>query len=171
MVWTIENEEVIRVGDSTTHGGKVLTGSENTFYEDIPIARVGDRVSCPKCKGTHHIVSGAPEAFDDQKPIARNGDLVSCGAKLIARSAAANSQEERIPYAGPFDGQYDEQIIAIDATTGKPIHYYPFFIETEDGRTYMGRTDNGGKTPRISTQGKQLLTVYWGEEAVLKGAE
>jgi uncharacterized Zn-binding protein involved in type VI secretion len=152
----------VQSGDSTTHGGKVLAGSDNAFYEGIPTAGVGDLLFYPKRKGKHPIVSSALQAFDHPKPIARSG------AKLIARRSAVKSQQGWI---GPFDGQYDQQIVAVDAATGNPIHYYPFFIETEDGRTYMGRTDEEGKTPRIITQGKQRLVVYWGEEAILKGAE
>jgi uncharacterized Zn-binding protein involved in type VI secretion len=157
MGWTVEGKEVIRVGDSTTHGGKVLTGSPNTFYGKAPIARVGDLVSCPKCEGEHRIVSGASRTFDHQKPIARDGDLVSCGAKLIGSSTIGNSN------------QYDEQIVAVD-DTGNPIAFYPYFIKTEDGKTYTGRTDEEGRTLRIITNGKQILTTHWGEEAILLGS-
>lgn len=90
-LWTIEGEEVIRLGDATTHGGKVISASSNVFYEGIQIARVGDVVSCPLCKGTHTIVSGASSAFNDQMQIARNGDSVSCGAKLISHGNMVNS--------------------------------------------------------------------------------
>jgi uncharacterized Zn-binding protein involved in type VI secretion len=42
----------IVVGDTTTHGGKVVSGSPTTVWgpEKRPIARVGDMVTCPKCK-------------------------------------------------------------------------------------------------------------------------
>lgn len=100
MVWTIDGKEVIQLGDSTTHGGKVITASSGVFYDGIPIARVGDSVTCPLCKGVYTITSGAPSAFDHEVQIARNGDSVSCGAKLIAGSAAATSRAQSAPSAG-----------------------------------------------------------------------
>jgi uncharacterized Zn-binding protein involved in type VI secretion len=86
MPYTIEGKEVILLGDTTTHGGKVITASETHSYMGIPVARVGDMVECPKCKGTYPIVEGAPKAFDRGKPIARHGDKVACGATLISRN-------------------------------------------------------------------------------------
>jgi uncharacterized Zn-binding protein involved in type VI secretion len=85
MPYTIEGKEVIVLGDTTTHGGKVITGSENHTYMGIPVARVGDMVQCPKCKGTYPIIEGAPRTFDHGKQIARHGDKVACGATLISR--------------------------------------------------------------------------------------
>ena len=88
MVWTIDAKEVIRLGDSTTHGGKVITASLGTSYVNIPIARVGDNVSCPLCKGTHTIIEGAEAAFDEDRLIAVDGCLTSCGARLVARQGS-----------------------------------------------------------------------------------
>jgi uncharacterized Zn-binding protein involved in type VI secretion len=77
---------VIRLGDATSHGGKVLSTSATNFKVDgIPVACVGDPCSCPmpghtSCKITtgsaHHILNGKQIAFD--------GDSLSCGAKLIS---------------------------------------------------------------------------------------
>lgn len=171
MVWTIEGEEVIRLGDSTTHGGKVLSASPNAFYEKIPIARVGDLVSCPKCQGTHTIVSGAPHAFDHGKPIARNGDLVSCGAQLIARSAAINAQEQAI-FAGPHNkqGPYDEQVRVFDRERN-PVRYIPYFILDGEGNTYKGMTDENGCCDRVYTSSAQKLTIYLGVQALEMGGK
>lgn len=88
----IDGLEVIRLGDKTTHGGEVISASSNFFYEGIPVARVGDLVSCPKCSGMHTIISGSPTAFNGQN-IARHGDSVSCGAKLLGKSAKVGSAE------------------------------------------------------------------------------
>ncbi|WP_236637488.1 PAAR domain-containing protein [Photorhabdus australis] len=49
---------VILVGDSTSHGGKVLTGDESCGVLGKQAARVGDAVSCPKCGGNQTIVEG-----------------------------------------------------------------------------------------------------------------
>lgn len=81
-------KNVIRLGDATSHGGKVIATSASNFtVQGIPVACVGDACSCPiaghaGCTITtgspHHTVNGMSIAFD--------GDSLSCGAKLIASS-------------------------------------------------------------------------------------
>lgn len=77
---------VIRLGDSTTHGGKVVSsGAENFKVDGIPVACVGDSCTCPlpghsDCK----ITSGSPHHLIQGKSIAFDGDKTSCGATLIA---------------------------------------------------------------------------------------
>lgn len=44
-------KDAIRLGDSTTHGGKVLEAFSRTDLNGKPIAGVGHKVSCPLCKG------------------------------------------------------------------------------------------------------------------------
>ncbi len=87
MTYIIEGKHVAVVGDTTTHGGKVITGSEECRYKGNPIARVGDMVECPQCKGTYPIIEGSQEFADNGKPIARHGDKVACGATLISRES------------------------------------------------------------------------------------
>ncbi len=75
----------ILLGDSTSHGGTVLEGSPTTTVNGKPVARVGDKVSCPKPgHGTCVIVSGDFTHLIDGKPLARHGDTTACGASLIA---------------------------------------------------------------------------------------
>jgi uncharacterized Zn-binding protein involved in type VI secretion len=80
------SKAVIRVGDPTDHGGKVLASSVSHYtVSGIAVAVVGDPVSCPKkghvnCK----IVSGNARHTIDGKPVAYEGDKVSCGATLIS---------------------------------------------------------------------------------------
>ena len=40
-------KDAIRLGDSTTHGGKVLEAFSRTDLNGKPIAGVGHKVSCP----------------------------------------------------------------------------------------------------------------------------
>lgn len=89
MAFTIDDKEVILLGDTTTHGGKVITASSTFEYMGIKVARVGDMVKCPKCKGTYPIAEGAVSAFDHTGKIARHGDKVACGATLIAGGGVA----------------------------------------------------------------------------------
>ncbi|MES2297043.1 MAG: PAAR domain-containing protein [Pseudomonadota bacterium] len=76
---------VIRLGDPTSHGGKVISTRAVHFrVEGIPVACVGDVCSCPvpghgNCtiaSGSEiHRINGIRLAFED--------DVTSCGAKLI----------------------------------------------------------------------------------------
>ena len=78
---------VIRLGDKTSHGGSVLEGSPHSDSGGIAIARLGDKVSCPK-HGNGTIASGDQTMIVDGKPAARDGDKTSCGATLIAGQQA-----------------------------------------------------------------------------------
>lgn len=82
----------IVVGDKTDHGGEVLEGSPRDTIDGKPIARVGDKVHCPRsrCRGTQTIVEGDPTVLIDGKPAAFHGAKTSCGAVLIA-SAVDNT--------------------------------------------------------------------------------
>lgn len=76
----------IVVGDKTSHGGTVIQGAPTSTTGGKPIARVGDKVTCPQRGhgGTTVIVSGDPTCLIDGMPAARHGDKTACGATLIA---------------------------------------------------------------------------------------
>jgi uncharacterized Zn-binding protein involved in type VI secretion len=75
---------VIRLGDTTSHGGKVISVRATHFkVGGIPVACVGDPCSCPisghegctiASGSSRHRIGGVSVAFED--------DLTSCGAKL-----------------------------------------------------------------------------------------
>lgn len=79
-------KNVIRLGDVTTHGGKVISASASHFKVDgIPVACVGDTCSCPiPGHSGCTITSGSPHHTISGKHIAFDGDSLSCGAKLIS---------------------------------------------------------------------------------------
>jgi uncharacterized Zn-binding protein involved in type VI secretion len=77
---------VIRLGDATSHGGKVESVGVTHFTVDgIPVARVGDPCSCP-LKGHEHcmIAEGDPHHLVDGISVAYEGHKTTCGAALIA---------------------------------------------------------------------------------------
>lgn len=76
--------DIIRKGDSTSHGGTVLEGFGQTDLNGRPIAGVGHKVSCPKCKGVFPIVEGSSSYSVGGVPVALHGMKTSCGASLIA---------------------------------------------------------------------------------------
>ncbi len=75
----------IVLGDKTDHGGEVIEASGATETHGKRMARVGDKVTCPK-KGhsTTEIVTGDPTMIIDGKAAARHGDKTACGATLIS---------------------------------------------------------------------------------------
>lgn len=82
----------IIVGDTTSHGGVVLTGSPTNTWHGIPIARKGDVVSCPKCAPfKFQIAEGLENCTDTDAalPIAVEGHKTTCGAILMAEAAPA----------------------------------------------------------------------------------
>nr|WP_219631504.1 PAAR domain-containing protein [Stenotrophomonas maltophilia] len=75
---------MIVVGDATTGGGRVITGSPVTDIEGMAVARVGDKATCPKHQRVTTIVSGDITLTFEGQPVARHGDRLSCGCSLIA---------------------------------------------------------------------------------------
>ncbi|MGZ5198871.1 MAG: PAAR domain-containing protein [Telluria sp.] len=81
--------KIIVVGDSTDHGGKVISGSPLHTIEGTPIARLGDQVDCPQhypggaSHGVNKIVTAHPTVKVGGVPVAVEGCTTECGCKLI----------------------------------------------------------------------------------------
>mgnify|MGYP000978912013 FL=1 len=91
----------IVLGDQTDHGGQVIEASGMSFVHGKRIARVGDKVTCPK-RGHGHttvIVTGDPTMVVDGQPVARHGDQCACGATLIASQGVAGAGSAAAPAA------------------------------------------------------------------------
>lgn len=81
----------ILIGDKTSHGGTVIEGAPISDIDGRRIARVGDKVTCPrKGHGTTVIATGDPNVIIDGKPAARHGDVTACGATLISSQATSS---------------------------------------------------------------------------------
>jgi uncharacterized Zn-binding protein involved in type VI secretion len=77
---------VIRVGDKTSHGGKVLNSSVAHFVvSGKPVVVVGDQCMCP-INGHQNctVASGSARHSINGKAVAYDGDKTSCGATLIS---------------------------------------------------------------------------------------
>ncbi|ATE61641.1 PAAR domain-containing protein [Thauera sinica] len=80
---------VIVVGDMTTHGGRVISGSPTDSLDGRAIARLGDLVDCPqrypgsKPHGINKIIEGDPDWTLDGIPVALSGHKTECGCALI----------------------------------------------------------------------------------------
>ncbi|MCS0610123.1 PAAR domain-containing protein [Massilia solisilvae] len=76
---------VIRVGDSTSHGGKVVAASSAVAVHGVAVARQGDACTCPVNGHSSCVITeGDPTVLDDGKPVAFEGHKTSCGATLIS---------------------------------------------------------------------------------------
>lgn len=77
--------EVARFGDTISHGGTIITASEDVITNGLGTARVGDLVCCV-IHGVNPIVSGAVDYITDEPLTARIGDSTACGAIIISGS-------------------------------------------------------------------------------------
>ncbi len=81
--------KIVVVGDKTSHGGIVISGSPSRDINGKAIARVGDNVACPmpypggKPHGVNKITSGHSSLFADGIPVAVHGSSTECGCTLI----------------------------------------------------------------------------------------
>ena len=75
---------VIRLGDTTSHGGKVISASDTLTALGKAVALDGDMTLCPKCKGTFCITVNDSDRKHHGKRVAHDNDSAACGAKLIS---------------------------------------------------------------------------------------
>lgn len=86
--------DIITVGDTTTHGGVVISGSPTSRIKGQAIARLGDLVRCPQSypdgrpHGINRIVQVAGRYKVGGIPGACAGDLTECGCALIGSHEA-----------------------------------------------------------------------------------
>ncbi|SFZ79521.1 PAAR domain-containing protein [Chitinimonas taiwanensis] len=176
---------VIVLGDATDHGGRVIGGDMSTNVDGKPIARVGDMVSCPKCKGTFPIIEGVVDTIFSTQPVAVHGHKTACGATLIGsqtlllvhvaagnvyRSVPAPTTSKSSPPVG--DGgsdaresrdeqahQYDMHFLVQDKQTGQPLRQIRYKITLSNGKTSLGYTDDNGLTQTVSADSALTATI------------
>ena len=156
---------VIRLGDPTSHGGKVASAAGNYNIMGKNVARVGDICTCPK-KGHNNctIAEGDPNWTIDGRPVALEGHKTSCGATLISTcgqlgrsfegdgSASGSGQGPFVSNIDNADSEISEAqeleqfFVFVDAATGNPINTLTYKIaegETilaDKGRLAAGET-------------------------------
>jgi uncharacterized Zn-binding protein involved in type VI secretion len=110
------NLPLIVLGDKTSHGGTVISADLTSDINGKYMARVGDMVVCPKCKGMFPITSGASDLTDGEgRGYARHMDSTACGAKLI--SGQITTVWSDTSSAG--DGAADEEMANALTTTSQ----------------------------------------------------
>ena len=74
---------IVRLGDTSSHGGSVVSSASKWKCEGALIARKGDTLDCP-LHGPNPIVEGSAKWKCEGADIARHGDATACGASLIS---------------------------------------------------------------------------------------
>lgn len=159
----------IREGDTTSHGGRVLSCDPTNTVEGKPLALLGDMVSCPRCGGVYPIVKVKTELHMtfNGRPVASDGDMTACGATLIASQGTATASPASGAGAplgdgksvlaqnnGPNRGRFK----VVDDNTRLPIPNHPYTITSADGQTIHGTTDADGYTDWLNTQQASSLS-------------
>ncbi|KPM63211.1 hypothetical protein HB4184_14375 [Pseudomonas putida] len=78
---------IIRIGDTTDHGGTVTGSISHTNLNGKPMAGKGNLVLCPLCKGEFQIIEGSDTYRVNGIPVALDGMKTACGASLIASAS------------------------------------------------------------------------------------
>lgn len=84
MAFSSKGRGVIRLHDTTSHGGKVIKVAHQPTDDGLPVACKGDLVECPKCNGVYRIIEGDENSTIHGVPIAYEGHKTECGAALIS---------------------------------------------------------------------------------------
>ncbi|MDR5749106.1 PAAR domain-containing protein [Caballeronia sp. LZ029] len=86
---------IILVGDSTDHGGKVVTGSSTHKIGGRSVARLDDLVDCPqrypdgRPHGVNKIIEAHPTFAIGGRRVALHGHHTECGCTLIGSTSAS----------------------------------------------------------------------------------
>jgi len=85
---------IAAVGDTTDHGGRIITGSDTHKIGGKKIARLHDLVDCPETypdgrpHGINKIIEAHPTLSVGGRYVALHGHRTECGCRLIAASTA-----------------------------------------------------------------------------------
>lgn len=74
---------IVRLGDTGSHGGQVVTSASKWKCEGELIVRLGDMYACP-IHGLNPIVQASSKWTCEGALVARHGDATACGATLIS---------------------------------------------------------------------------------------
>ncbi len=148
---------IVRKGDVTSHGGKVIEGWDEFEVYGVPVAGKGHMVICPKCKGTFPIVGGASSHSWARLGTALDGMKTACGATLTASQSLATVDSgsvgtiEHSPLTNEQalvertdNAPFDQHFLLINSRTGKQLTGRHYSIRMPNGEIIRGQTDESG---------------------------
>ncbi len=177
----------ITKGDKTDHGGTVISCAPTSDVNHKGMARVGDMVACPRCKGVFSIAQGDNSMIVDEAAVAYHGCKTTCGAMLIAGQATAtvDSVEGGSAKAGaggapelarglgaigggiaagyrdePVDDRsqrFRGRFQLQDIETGSPIADRAVRVRSTGGQYLTGATDEEGYTQWVEREAAEML--------------
>ncbi|MFZ7097033.1 PAAR domain-containing protein [Luteimonas dalianensis] len=172
----------IVIGDPTSSGGSVVSGSPFTDIDGTPVARVTDQATCPRHKGAYPIVDGDSTLIVDGQPVALHGSSLACGCKVLsaqqvrvfvdagggagggtggaqvaAAVAAGTALASAIATATGKDAAGDapveyDEALRFCSESGEPLAGMHYTLDLADGETCSGVTDENGVTGRVRSQ-------------------
>jgi len=84
--------QVVRLGDTSSHGGKMITATGGFTVDDLPGCVSGDMHQCPIRNHNTTPVTSSSNCSGDGRPIIRTGDIAGCGAVIITGSGGTSSE-------------------------------------------------------------------------------
>ncbi len=185
--------KIIVVGDSTSHGGVVISGDATRTIGGMSIARLGDMVNCPllypnkKPHGVNAIIEGESTYLVKGIPVALHGHKTACGCTLNgsvqatvggtgAETAIEKATLNKHVYDLPVvlsatktkDDQFDQHFQLHDQVTGEPLvnRYYEILINNQ---IITGKTDSSGFTSKITANSEIKAEIKIFAESYLGG--
>jgi uncharacterized Zn-binding protein involved in type VI secretion len=127
---------IIVLGDPTSHGGKVISGSPSQKINGKPIARLGDKVQCPiKGHGVNAIVEGDSSYLINGIPVALHGHKTECGCSLMGTASATHGGAGTQGAAS-----FTQTALAINSRTASP-HLLPLNRSSDSQAESLGEAD------------------------------
>lgn len=82
---------VARLGDTSSHGGTIISASSNLSADGQGVARAGDLHSCPISGHGITPLSSSSTNTNGGKSIVRVGDTAGCGAVITSGSPTVSA--------------------------------------------------------------------------------
>ncbi len=158
----------LRVGDSTTCGGKILTGDPTFQWYGVSAAREGDMVNCGKHPGTYKILGGAADTFDGGQVLAGSLDSFSscpCHAMFIPGISDSYSRddagglEKAISTVTEANSVMDNLWISFALPKTENYSGLNYRLTMDDGSVHNGVFDENNKVYIPSVSARSCISV------------
>jgi uncharacterized Zn-binding protein involved in type VI secretion len=160
-------KDVAIVGDPTSHGGVVITGSPTHKVNGMPVARKGDMVECPQYDpdgrphGRNPIIEGSGSMLIDGLPVALHGHHTECGCELLAPGTGPAPNASRNKPANETEQEKKSHLFGTDRPDLDKLSQEPGVRKDMDNawnQTLQDGKEHGGWIVRSDETG-DLYTV------------